>query len=257
MIHATAIVNPKAEIGESVEIGPYSIIREDVKIGSGTVIGPHVVVDPHTTIGKNCHVSQFASIGAVPQDLKFKGEVTYVEIGDHSVIREFVTINRGTSGGGGMTRIGADSLLMAYVHVAHDCIVGHHAILANCATLAGHVILGDHVSVGGLTAVQQFVRIGDHAYIGGQCGIRNDIPPYVKAAGGEKMKLAGINTIGLGRWGFSEETIAILKATYRKLFRTKGTVKEGIEEVRAEYSGCSEAMKMVEFIESSKLGITR
>ncbi|MBA3030783.1 MAG: acyl-ACP--UDP-N-acetylglucosamine O-acyltransferase [Desulfobacteraceae bacterium] len=257
MIHPTAIVDAKAEIGKDVQIGPYSVVNEDVKIGSGTVIGSHAVIDTHTTIGENCRISQFASIGAVPQDLKFRGEITFVEIGDNTVIREFVTVNRGTAGGGGMTRIGAGSLLMAYVHAAHDCIVGKNAILANCATLAGHVVLGDHVSVGGMTAVQQFVRIGDHAYIGGQCGVRNDIPPYVKAAGGEKMMLAGINTIGLGRWGYSEETISILKATYRKLFRSKGTVKEGIEVVRAEFSGCPEAMKMIEFIESSKLGITR
>jgi UDP-N-acetylglucosamine acyltransferase len=257
MIHPTVVVDKKVEIGENVEIGPYSILRENVKIGSGTVIGPHVVVEPHTIIGKNCRLFQFSSIGAVPQDLKFKGEVTCAEIGDNTVIREFVTINRGTEGGGGVTRIGSGSLLMAYVHVAHDCIVGKNAILANCATLAGHVVVGDNVFVGGLTAIQQFVRIGDYAYIGGHCGIRNDIAPYVKASGDERILLAGINSIRLGRDGFSEETINSIKAAYRKLFRAKGTVKESLEEVRAEFNGCPEAMKMVEFIESSTLGITR
>jgi UDP-N-acetylglucosamine acyltransferase len=257
MIHATAIVETGAEIGEMVDIGPYSIIGRDVKIGNGTKIGPHVVVEPHTTIGKDCRIFQFSSIGAVPQDLKFTGEVTFAEIGDNTVIREFVTINRGTTGGGGLTRIGPGSLLMAYVHVAHDCIVGKNAILANCATLAGHVIVGDNVFVGGLTAIQQFVRIGDYAYIGGHCGVRNDIAPYVKASGDEKIQLAGINSIRMSRDGFSEDTINIIKATYRKLFRAKGTVKEGIEEVRAEFSGCPEAMNMVEFIETSKQGIIR
>ena len=257
MIHQTAVVDPKAEIDEGVEIGPYSIIGEYVKIGAGTIIGPHVVVEPHTTIGQQCRLFQFSSIGAVPQDLKFKNEVTKAEIGDHTVVREFVTINRGTEGGGGVTRIGPGCLLMAYVHVAHDCIVGKNAILANCATLAGHVTLGDNVFIGGLTAIQQFVRIGDYAYIGGHCGIRNDIAPYVKASGEEKIQLAGINSVRLGRDGYPEETINTIKAVYRKLFRAKGTIKEGIEDVRAQFSGSLEAMKMVEFIESSKLGITR
>ena len=257
MIHPTAVVDKKAELDSSVEVGPYSIIKEKVTIGPGTVIGPHAVIDSHVTIGRNCHVFQFASVGAIPQDLKFKGEETYVEIGDNTVVREFVTINRGTSGGGGLTRIGSDSLIMAYAHVAHDCIVGRNAILANCATLAGHVTLGDFVTVGGLTAIQQFVRVGDYVYIGGHCGVRNDIPPYVRATGEERVKLLGIDTIKLGRYGFAEETISKLKKAYRILFRGKKTIKNALVEVKTEVEQIPEIVNLVSFIESSKIGITR
>ena len=257
MIHPTAVVDKNAELDSTVDVGPYSIIKEKVSIESGTIVGPHAVIDSHVTIGKNCHIFQFASVGAIPQDLKFKGEDTFVEIGDNTVVREFVTINRGTAGGGGITKIGSDSLIMAYAHVAHDCIVGHHGILANCATLAGHVTLGNHVTVGGLTAIQQFVRIGDYVYIGGHCGVRNDIPPYIKAAGEERVKLLGIDTIKLGRSGFSEETISTLKKTYRVLFRSKITLKEAIEKAKTEIEQIPEVVNMINFIESSKQGIVR
>ena len=257
MIHPSAIVDNSAQIASDVEIGPYSIIREHVSIGSGTVIGPHAVIDSFVTIGRNCRVFQFASVGAIPQDLKYSGEVTYVEIGDNTDIREFVTINRGTAGGGGITKIGSGCLLMAYSHVAHDCIIGDHVVLANAATLAGHVSLGDYAFIGGLTAIQQFVRIGAHTYIGGHCGVRNDIPPYTKAAGEEKVKLAGINTIGMGRRGFSEETIIAVKTAYRMLFRSKQTIKVAIGQIRSELPPLPEIIHLIDFIESSKIGITR
>lgn len=257
MIHPTAVIDERAQIGENVRIGPYSIIRENVRIGENAVIGPHVVVEPYTTIGKNCTIFQFASVGGIPQDLKFQGEETFVEIGDNTVIREFVTINRGTGLGGGLTKIGNDSLLMAYSHVAHDCILGHHAIMANCATLAGHVTLGDYVTVGGLTAIQQFVRIGDFVYIGGHCGVRNDIPPYTKASGEDRVKLLGIDTIKLGRCGFSEEAIRTLKKAYRILFRSKMTIKKALEQVESEVEQIPEVVNLVNFIKASKQGITR
>jgi len=257
MIHPTAIIDKRAQIVENVEVGPYSIIKENVRIGKNTIIGPHVVIDPNTTIGEGCRIFQFASIGGIPQDLKFEGEETFVEIGDNTVIREFVTINRATGVGGGLTKIGKDCLIMAYAHVAHDCILGDYDILANCATLAGHVILGDHVTVGGLTAVQQFVRIGDYVYIGGHSGIRNDIPPYLKTSGEDRVKLLGINTVKLARCGFPEETINTLKKAYRIIFRSKMTIKKALEQVEAEVEQIPEVVNLVNFIKSSEHGITR
>ena len=257
MIHPTAVVDKRAQIDENVEIGPYSVIRENVRIGKNTVVGPHVVIDPYVTLGPGCRIFQFASVGGIPQDLKFKGEESFVEIGENTVVREFVTINRGTGLGGGLTKIGNNCLLMAYAHVAHDCRIGDYGIMANCATLAGHVILGDNVTVGGLTAIQQFVRIGDYVYIGGHCGIRNDIPPYTKASGEGRVKLLGIDTIKLGRCGFSEETVSILKKAYRLIFRSKRTIKEALEHVRTEVKQIPEVVNLVSFIETSERGITR
>jgi UDP-N-acetylglucosamine acyltransferase len=256
MIHPTAIVDKKAEIDPSVEIGPYSVIRDNVTIGSRTVVGPHVVIDANVVIGSDCKIFQFASVGAVPQDLKFRGEKTYVKIGDRCIIREFVTINRGTELGGGITEVGESSLLMAYVHVAHDCKIGKMGILANCATLAGHITLGDFVSIGGLTAIHQFVRIGDYAYVGGASAVVKDIPPYVLAAG-DRAKLQGLNKVGLSRHGFSDETINILKKAYRILFRIGLTQKEAIDRVGAEVAQIPEVLRFVDFIKLSDRGVTR
>ena len=256
MIHPTAIVDSKAEIDSNVEIGPYSIIEADVVIGSGTVVGPHVVIQPYVTIGSDCKIFQFASIGAFPQALKFKGEKTYVKIGRGTIIREFVTINRGTGFGGGVTEIGEKNFLMAYAHIAHDCKTGREVILANNATLAGHIIIGDRVTVGGLVAVHQFVRIGSYAYVGGKSAIVKDIPPYVIASG-DRARLHGLNRVGLKRQGFSEETLTLLKKAYRIIFRIGLTLNEAIERVTAEVEQIPEVNEMIDFIKSSQRGLTR
>jgi UDP-N-acetylglucosamine acyltransferase len=256
MIHPTAIVNSKAEIDTDVQIGPYSVIAENVSIGSGTVIGPHVIVDPYVSIGSDCHIFQYASVGAEPQAVKFKGEKTYVKIGRGTVVREFATINRGTAFGSGVTEIGEENLLMAYCHVAHDCQTGRKVILANNATLAGHIAIGDYVTVGGLVAIHQFVRIGEYAYVGGKSGVPKDIPPYVIATG-ERAKLYGLNRVGLKRHGFPETTVNALKKVYRIFFRIGITLNEAIERAQAEVDHLPEVINFINFIKSSQRGITR
>ncbi|HEY4485960.1 MAG TPA: acyl-ACP--UDP-N-acetylglucosamine O-acyltransferase, partial [Nitrospiria bacterium] len=213
-IHSTAVVHPGAHLAEGVTVGPYSIIGENVKIGRGTRVASHAVIEGWTEIGEGCRIFQFASIGADPQDLKFRGEKSALIIGRNNTIREFVTIHRGTGPGGGVTRIGDDNLLMAYVHVAHDCGVGNHVVLANAATLAGHITVQDHAIVGGLSGLHQFVRIGRHAIIGGCSAVPQDIPPFVSAVG-NRAKLYGLNTVGLKRGGFGEERIAAIKSAYK------------------------------------------
>lgn len=255
-IHPSAIVHPKAEIAAEVEIGPFSVIGEHVKIGRGTRVGPHVVIDGWTEIGEACTIFPFASIGLVPQDLKFHGEASRVRIGSHTVIRESVTIHRGTEGGGGETVIGDHNLLMAYAHVAHDCRVGNHVILANAATLAGHILVGDHAVVGGLTGVHQFVRIGTHSMIGGASAVPQDIPPFTSAAG-NRAKLYGLNLVGLKRRGFSEERIGALKQAYRIIFRSKLTLKEALQQAREAVGTSEDACLLIDFVESSERGVTR
>lgn len=256
MIHPTAIIDPKAEIDESVEIGAYSIIKKNVRIGRGSVIGSHVSVDPFVTIGEDCQIFQYASIGATPQDLKFRGEETYLKIGRGTVIREFATINRGTKGGGGITEVGEDNFLMAYTHVAHDCKTGKRVILANNATLAGHVTIGDYATVGGLVAIHQFVRIGDFAYIGGKSAVVKDVPPYVIAAG-DRAHLKGLNSVGMQRGGISPETISALKKAYRIVFRIGLTLNEAVERLKAEIDPLPEVARFINFIQSSSRGLTR
>ena len=256
MIHPTAIVDSKAEIDSNVVIGPHSIIESDVIIGAGTVIGPHAVIQSYVTIGPECHIFQYASIGALPQALAYKGEKTYVNIGRGTVVREFVTINRGTEFGGGVTAVGEENLLMAYVHIAHDCQTGRKVILANNATLAGHIIIGDFVTVGGLVAIHQFVRIGDYAYIGGKAAVVKDIPPFVIASG-DRAKLFGLNNVGLKRQGFSKDTLSLLKKAYRIFFRIGLTLNEAVERVKAEVEQIPEVINLIEFVQSSQRGITR
>ncbi|QTA81938.1 Acyl-[acyl-carrier-protein]--UDP-N-acetylglucosamine O-acyltransferase [Desulfonema limicola] len=256
MIHSTAIIHPGAELDSNVSVGPYSIIRENVAIGKGTVIGPHVTIDPYVNIGPDCRIYQFASVGAAPQDLKFKGEETYVKIGRGTVIREFVTINRGTEFGGGVTEVGEDNFLMAYCHVAHDCITGKRVILANNATLAGHIVIEDGVTVGGLVAIHQFVRIGTQAYVGGKSAVVKDIPPYVIASG-DRAKLHGLNSVGLKRQGMSQATLSTLKKAYRIIFRIGLTLNEAIERVCAEVDQIPEVVIFINFIKSATRGITR
>ncbi len=256
MIHPTAIVDPEAELDANVDIGPYSIIAGHVSIGSGTVIGPHAMVEQYTSIGPDCRIYQYASIGAPPQAIKFKGEITYLKIGRGTTVREFVTINRGTEFGGGVTEVGENNLLMAYCHIAHDCKTGRNVILANNATLAGHIIIGDYVTVGGLVAIHQFVKIGDYAYIGGKSAVAKDIPPYVIASG-DRAVLYGLNKIGLKRHGFGDNTVKTLKKAYRIIFRIGLTTKEAIQRVQAEVDQIPEVVNLVEFIKSSERGITR
>ena len=255
-IHPTAIVDPRAEIDENVEIGPFTIIKPHVSIASGTRIGSHATIDSYVDIGPNCQIFQYASIGAVPQAVKFKGEVTYLKIGQNSIIREFATLNRGTEFGGGVTRIGEDNFLMAYTHVAHDCVTGRGVIMANNATLAGHITIGDYVTIGGLVAIHQFVRIGDYAYIGGKSAVVKDIPPYLIAAG-DRATLHGLNKVGLQRHQFSEQSIARLKKAYRIIFRIGLTVNEAVERVLAEVENTPEVLKLVAFIRNTQRGITR
>lgn len=256
MIHPTAIIDSKAQIDPGVKVGPYSIIGKDVSIGAGTVIGPHVVIDPYVTIGPDCRIFQYASIGAIPQAIKFKGEKTYVKIGRGTIVREFVTINRGTEFGRGVTEVGEENFLMAYAHIAHDCITGQKVIFANNATLAGHITIGDHATIGGLVAIHQFVRIGNYAYVGGKSAVVKDIPPYVIAAG-DRAKLHGLNSVGLKRHGFSQEALALLKKAYRIIFRIGLTLNEALERVKAEVEPTSEVVELIDFIKSSQRGITR
>jgi len=256
MIHPTAIIDPGAEIDSDVKIGPYSIVGENVSIGSGTVIGPHVTIDPFVEIAPNCQIYQYASLGAVPQAVKFKGEKTYLKIGRNTIVREFVTLNRGTEFGGGVTEVGEDNFLMAYTHIAHDCKTGKGVILANNATLAGHITIGDYVIIGGLVAIHQFVRIGDHAYIGGKSAVVKDIPPYIIAAG-DRATLHGLNKVGLQRHGLSKNTLLQLKKAYRILFRIGLTINEAVDRVLAEVENTPEVLNLVNFIKSTQRGITR
>jgi UDP-N-acetylglucosamine acyltransferase len=255
-IHPTAIVDPRAELDSDVQVGPYAVIREDVSIGSGSQIGSHVVIEPFVSIGRDCRIFHFASIGATPQSLKFEGEKTYVKIGRGTIIREFVTIHRGTGFGGGITEVGEQNFLMAYTHIAHDCKTGRMVVMANNATLAGHITIGDYATVGGLTAIHQFVKVGDYAFIGGKSAVVKDIPPFVIAAG-DRARLHGMNSVGLKRHGFTQNTINELKKVYRIIFRIGLTRNEALERVKAEVEQIPEVVKFLEFIQSSQRGITR
>jgi UDP-N-acetylglucosamine acyltransferase len=256
MIHPTAIIDSCAQIDANVTIGPYTIIKSDVHIGSGTTIGPYTTIEKYVTIGADCQIFQYASIGCEPQDLKFHGEKTYLKIGRGSIIREFVTINRGTESGGGVTEVGEENYLMAYTHIAHDCKTGKQVILANNSTLAGHILIGDNVTVGGLVAIHQFVQIGDFAYIGGKSAVVKDIPPYVIAAG-DRATLHGLNNVGLKRHKFPKSTLQELKKAYRIFFRIGLTVKQASERVKAETELIPEVKNFIKFIVNSNRGVTR
>lgn len=257
LIHPTATIDPKAEIGERVEIGPYSVIEKGVSIGEGTKIGPHVVIREWTEIGKGCHVFQFASIGEAPQFSGYRGEKTFLRIGDRNIIREFVTLHRGTVKGGGKTIIGNDNFIMAYAHVAHDCQIGNQVVMANGATLAGHILIEDYAIIGGLTAIHQFCRVGAFAIIGGLSGVLLDIPPYTKAAG-VRTRLFGLNTVGLKRANFSEETLRALKKAYRIVFRSALTLEKAMKKLAEdEIAQTPEVQHFLQFIQGSKRGISR
>ncbi|TAK45739.1 MAG: acyl-ACP--UDP-N-acetylglucosamine O-acyltransferase [Betaproteobacteria bacterium] len=256
MIHATAVVHPGAQLGAGVTVGPFSIIGEHAMIGEGSVIGPHVVIAGHTRIGRNNRVHPFCSIGGEPQDKKYGGEPTGVEIGDDNTIREYVTINRGTAQDAGVTRLGSDNWIMAYVHLAHDCQVGSHTIFANLAQLAGHVHIGDWVILGGGTLVHQFVHVGAHAFTGMSTYLDRDLPPFVKAAG-HMAKPFGINGEGLRRRGFAAATIAALKQAYRTVYRGGLSQQEILQELARQGAACAEVRAIAEFIEASPRGIIR
>lgn len=255
-IHPTAIIHKKAELDSSVEVGPYCTIGEHVRIGKNTRIRSHVVMDGWTTIGENNTIYPFTSIGLEPQDLKFKGEETRLVVGNHNMIREYVTLHRGTDSGGGVTRIGNNTVLMAYVHVAHDCILGDRVIMSNAATLAGSITVGDDAIIGGLSGVHQFVRIGSYAMVGGCSAVAQDVPPYVRVAGNH-AKLYGINSIGLKRHGFSPDQIQTLKLLYKQFFRSGLTLKEAIRQSREKWSDLPEVEYFLSFVEKSERGLCR
>ncbi|MCU0531570.1 MAG: acyl-ACP--UDP-N-acetylglucosamine O-acyltransferase [Syntrophales bacterium] len=255
-IHPSAVISPDAKLAEGVEVGPFSVIGPSVSIGKGTVIGSHVVIQSHTDIGENNRILQFASVGAPPQDLKYKGEETRVVIGNNNTIREFVTINRSTTADIGVTKIGSNNLIMAYCHVAHNCLLEDNIVMANAANLAGHIHVERFAIIGGLTGIHQFSRIGQHCIIGGASAVTKDVPPYTTAAG-HYASLYGLNLIGLKRRGFSEETIAALKKAYKIFFRSSLTVAKAVAQARAEVADLPEVRTFIEFIETSKRGVTR
>lgn len=259
-IHPTAIIHEGAQVHPSVSVGAYSIIGEHVRIGAGTQIGPHCVIEGHTTIGVDNHIFQFASLGAQPQDKKYAGEPTQLVIGDRNTVREFCTFNTGTSQDAGVTRIGNDNWVMAYVHIAHDCVVGNHTILANNATLAGHVQLGDWVILGGLTGVHQFVKIGAHAMAGFASRVAQDVPPFMMIEG-NPLAVRGFNLEGLRRRGFTPERLKAVKQMHKLLYRQGLTLDAAQQAIAALHSEIPEAAQeitlMQSFLASSTRGIAR
>jgi UDP-N-acetylglucosamine acyltransferase len=256
-IAETAIVSADASLADDVVIGPYAIIGPQVTIGAGSVVGPHMRIEGPTQIGERNRFIGQSSVGTEPQDLKFKGERTELRIGNDNVFREFVTINRGTVGGGAITTIGNGNFFMAYAHIAHDCHVGSNTIFANNATLAGHVEVGDFANVGAFSAVHQFCRVGDHAFIGGGSICTQDVLPYVKTVGNRPAKSYGINTIGLQRKGFDKDTVEALQRAYRILTRSKMLLQDALAKIEEELSFHSEVRYFVEFVRESKRGVIR
>lgn len=253
-IHATAVVDPTARLDETAEVGAYAIIGPDVTIGADTRVYPHAVIERDTTIGERCAIHYGAVIGGDPQDLKYEGEPTTCIIGNDTVIREYVTINRGTRALG-RTQVGDGCLLMAYVHVAHDCQIGDHVILSNAVNLAGHVTVDEQAIVGGMTPVHQFVRIGAHAFVGGASRVQKDIPPYVKVAG-NPAALYGLNSVGLERRNFPENVRNELKRAYRLFFNSKMNITQALQRARAELHPYPEVVRFITFIAESERGVT-
>ena len=256
MIDPKAVVSPQAQLASDVTVGPFSIIGPDVQIGAGTVVGPHAVISGPTVIGKDNHIFQFASIGSAPQDKKYKGEPTRLEIGDRNTFRENCTINRGTIQDKGVTRIGSDNLFMTCSHVAHDCQVGNHTVFANCASLGGHVEIGDWVTLGGLTAVHQHVKIGSHAFLAGGAIVQRDVPPYVMVAGNPAVPHI-VNSMGLKRHGFTEEQVRNIRKAYRILYLKELKLSEAMEKLLALGATQPEVRLFADFVASSKRSIVR
>ncbi len=258
MIDSRAVVDSGASIANNVTISPYAIIGPEVEIGEGTWIGPHAVIRGPTKIGKHNKIYQFSSIGEDPQDKKYQGEKTFLEMGDHNIIRECVTINRGTAQGGGKTHIGHHNLLMAYVHVAHDCEIQDYTIFANNSTLAGHVKVESHAILSGFSMVYQYCVIGAYSFLTGGTGIIKDVLPYLMVSGSARdASVFGLNSVGLKRHGFSDETLNLLKQAYKIIFRQNLTVPQALEQLQAMVAECPEVQPMITALEKSERGITR
>ena len=259
-IHASAIVDPRAQLADEVRVGPFCVIGPDVAIESGTSIESHVVITGRTRIGRNNRIYSFCTLGEIPQDKKYAGEPTELRIGEGNTIREFCSLNVGTAQGGGVTQVGTDNWIMSYVHIAHDCAIGDHTVLANCTQLAGHVLVGDWAVIGGMVGVHQFTRIGAHSMVGGGTALRQDVPPFVMC-GGNPCQAHGINSEGLQRRGFDEATIAALKRAYRTIFREGLTLAQALEAIRSGSEAGSSAAdaigRLMEFLESPGRGIIR
>jgi len=256
-VHPTAIIHPRALVSSSVTVGPYSLIGENVELGEGTEVMSHVVIDGRTRVGRNNRIFPYASIGLAPQDMKYRGEPTRVEIGDSNSIREFVTIHRGTAEGEGVTRIGDHNLLMAYVHIAHDCVLGHNIIMANGASLAGHVEIQDHATVGAFTMIHQFCRIGAYSFLGSATLVNQDILPYSKTSAPRPVEVYGTNRIGLERRGLTKEDIKNLEAAFRLLTRSKLNTTQALEAIEARGFQSTHVKVLVEFIRSSERGVAK
>lgn len=258
-IHPTAVVDPGANLHESVKVGPYAVIGADVVVGAGCDISSHSTITGPTRIGTGNHIGPFTTIGAPPQDLKYNNEPTELVIGNNNRIREYVSVHRGTPGGRGVTQLGSNNLLMGYVHVAHDCVLGNHIVMANGVTLGGHVEVDDRATIGGLTAVHQFTRIGSYAYIGGMSGVSKDVPPYVIMAGiRNQMRVTGINRIGLKRAGFDAATVRKLNNAFKIIFRTPELLlQEALDKTLADIPGCDEVDRLVAFFRASDRGVVR
>jgi UDP-N-acetylglucosamine acyltransferase len=252
-IHPTAIVDSSAELGEGVAVGPFSIIGPGVVVGQGTQIASNVLLE-HVSVGSDCAISHGAVLGTAPQDLKYRNEPTRLEVGDRTVIREYATLNRGTTASG-LTRVGSDCLLMSYVHVAHDCHIGDHVIISNAVNMAGHVTIHDWASIGGMTPIHQFVRIGAHAFVGGASRVAKDIPPYVKAAG-SPIQLYGLNSVGLQRRGFPEDVRRELKRAYRLFFASAHNTTQALAMARDELRAIPEVETFLSFFEGSERGVS-
>ena len=256
-IHPTAVVSAKASLGQEVSIGPYAIVEDDVVVGDHCRVDAHTVIQGPTRIGVHCHFFPFCSIGFPPQDLKYLGERTELVIGDHNTFREYVTVNRGTTGGGGRTSIGNHNFIMAYGHIAHDCFLGDHVLLANAATLAGHVTVADHATVGAFSGVHQFCRVGIYGFVGGYSVITKDVLPYSKTVSARDAKNYGVNVIGLERRGFSADSIRTIRAAYRVLFQSGLNTSQALDQLKQDLSGNSEVQALIDFIQTSDRGIIK
>jgi len=248
-IHTSAVVDPNAQLGPDVEIGPYCVVGANVELAGGCKLHSHVVIEGHSVLGANCEIFPFASLGHIPQDMKYRGEESRLEIGNGNIIREYVTMNPGTEGGGLVTRVGSNCLFMAQAHVAHDCQIGDHVIMANGATLAGHCVVGEHAILGGLSAVHQFVRIGEYAFIGGMSGVEKDVIPYGMVVG-PRAALKGLNVVGIKRRGLNRTQLKQLREAYDLLFLSKGTLSERAEKVKQEFTQDECVMRIINFITS-------
>ena len=255
LIHPTAVISPSAKIGQNVIIGPYTVIGDEVEIGDGSNIGPNAVVASYTTIGKECRIFQFASVGEMPQDLKFKGEKSYTFIGDRTVIREGATIHRAT-GEGNETRVGTDCLLMAYIHIAHNCTLGNHVIMSNLASCAGHATVEDRVVIGGMAGVHQFVKIGRNAMVGGMSKLVQDVVPYT-IVDGHPAKVVGLNNVGISRAGIPLESRRLIKKAYKILYRSGLSLAEAIAVIEQEVDSCEEVEHFLRFLRNAERGICR